>query len=123
MLAPMWPGAITRYVGAKPPAGALACDGSAFDPAEYPALYVALGNSNVLPNIPGTPIYIIWTYRQLGPVGAITQWAGPTLPPDALACDGSTFSATDYPELYAALGNSNVLPNIPGTPPYIIIAT
>lgn len=32
------------------------------------------------------------------------------VPAGYLACDGSTFKKEDYPDLYAALGNSNVLP-------------
>jgi microcystin-dependent protein len=122
-------GAIMQWFGPTPPPGALACDGSTFDPAEHPALYAALGNSNVLPSLPGTPMNIIWTYRQLYPPATITRWAGGDAPaPDALACDGATVRAAEYPELWRALGNAAAptaddvitLPNIPGIPISII---
>lgn len=51
--------------------------------------------------------------------GTITRWGGASAPPGALHCDGSTFSATTYPALAQALG-STTLPNISGTPIYII---
>jgi hypothetical protein len=117
----MLAGAITR-VGGTPRRGTLACDGSTFDPAKYPALYAALGDSNVLPNIPGTPMYVIWTHRQLVPPGTIAQWPGISPPAGALPCDGGTFSAAEHPGLYEALGNSTTLPDMPGTPIYVIWA-
>jgi hypothetical protein len=54
------PGVITQWGGAAPPPGALACDGSTFSAITYPRLAAALG-STTLPNLPGTPIYVIWT--------------------------------------------------------------
>ena len=55
------PGTITRWGGSSPPPGALLCNGASFSPSAYPALYQALGNSSTLPNVPGSPITIIWT--------------------------------------------------------------
>lgn len=40
------------------------------------------------------------------PKGMITPFAGTTAPPGWLICDGSTFSATAYPQLAAVLGNT-----------------
>ncbi len=37
-------------------------------------------------------------------VGAIELWAGATLPEGWLECDGSSLSATEYPDLFAVLG-------------------
>lgn len=52
------------------------------------------------------------------PIACEIKFDGQTVPNGFLACDGSTFSPTDYPELYAALG-STTLPNNSG---YIIKA-
>lgn len=54
--------------------------------------------------------------NQTVPVGTIVTYGGneKSYPPGWLACDGSTFNQTQYPELYAALGNSNTLPNLAG---------
>ncbi|MDI2033004.1 phage tail protein [Paenarthrobacter nitroguajacolicus] len=46
------------------------------------------------------------------PAGAGAIWFTDTPPPGWLICNGATFSATDYPALYAALGNANVLPDM-----------
>jgi hypothetical protein len=54
----------------------------------------------------------------MGP-GVITQWGGSTPPPGALRCNGATFSAAQYPQLFAVLG-STTLPNIAGTPMFVI---
>lgn len=51
--------------------------------------------------------------------GVITQWGGATPPAGALLCNGATFSATQYPQLFAVLG-STTLPNIAGTPIRVI---
>jgi hypothetical protein len=50
------------------------------------------------------------------PVGTIISYGGKasSFPPGWLPCDGSTFNQTQYPDLYAALGNSNTLPNMSG---------
>lgn len=50
----------------------------------------------------------------LRPVGEVTMFYGlPSQIPDGwLPLDGSTFAAAEYPDLYAFLGNSNVLPNM-----------
>lgn len=53
------------------------------------------------------------------PVGTITQWGGATPPAGALLCDGSTYSAAQYPQLFAVLG-STTLPTIAGTPIRVI---
>jgi microcystin-dependent protein len=45
-------------------------------------------------------------------VGAILAYAGPTAPSGWLLCNGATFNATTYPELYVLLGNSNTLPDL-----------
>ena len=49
----------------------------------------------------------------LVPVGALMPYAGANAPANWLLCNGSTFSQSDYPELYAVLG-SNVLPDLSG---------
>lgn len=45
------------------------------------------------------------------PVGTIIAYYGTTAPDGYLACDGSTFSATTYPELRTLL-NSTILPDL-----------
>jgi hypothetical protein len=47
------------------------------------------------------------------PVGAIIMFHGVTAPDGYLPCDGSTFSASSYPKLYALLGKS-VTPDMRG---------
>jgi microcystin-dependent protein len=48
------------------------------------------------------------------PVGSVIAWAGDTTPPeDWLECDGSTFSAAQYPLLKKVLGG-NTLPDLRG---------
>jgi hypothetical protein len=53
---------------------------------------------------------------QAFPAGTIIAFGGATSqpPPGWLPCDGSTFDQTKYPDLYAALGNSNALPDLRG---------
>lgn len=51
--------------------------------------------------------------------GTITQWGGATAPPGALLCNGATFSASQYPALYAALGTTT-LPTVTTTPITVI---
>ena len=48
------------------------------------------------------------------PVGAVFWWFGTTTnkPSNTLVCNGDSFSASEYPELYKALGNKSYLPNI-----------
>ena len=46
------------------------------------------------------------------PVGSIINYWGYTAPAGFLVCNGTSFVAGDYPELYALLGDSNVLPNL-----------
>ena len=50
------------------------------------------------------------------PVGTIVSYGGNanSFPPGWLPCNGSTFNQIQYPDLYAALGNSNTLPNLSG---------
>ena len=48
----------------------------------------------------------------LAQVGMIMPYAGTTAPTGWLLCDGSTFSSTTYPQLYALLGNSTTLPSL-----------
>ena len=50
------------------------------------------------------------------PIGAIIAYMGTTAPSGWLICDGSTYSASTYPALYAFLG-STTLPNIKGRVP------
>lgn len=38
--------------------------------------------------------------------GTILPWAGPNVPAGYLACDGSTYSSSTYPQLFAAIGTS-----------------
>lgn len=40
------------------------------------------------------------------PLGIIQMWAGKTVPMNYLLCDGQQYKITDYPELYAAIGNA-----------------
>lgn len=40
------------------------------------------------------------------PVGTIIDFAGTTPPQGYLTCNGQTFSASEYPELYAVIGNT-----------------
>lgn len=52
--------------------------------------------------------------RKAVPVGAIFAYdKRMTKIEDWLICDGAQFNATAYPDLYKALGNKNVLPQIP----------
>jgi len=46
-----------------------------------------------------------------GQIGAMVMWPDAAVPIHFLLCDGSTFDQATYPELYAALGNSNEVPN------------
>lgn len=50
-------------------------------------------------------------------IGTIKIWYSNTIEDGWLLCDGSTFDQDIYPELYAFLGNSNVLPNLKGRVP------
>ena len=56
--------------------------------------------------------------EEITPIGTIIGIKLASTPTSALVngawlkCDGSTFSSTEYPLLYAALGNSNVLPDL-----------
>src|SRR5919199_635074 len=54
--------------------------------------------------------------NQLAPVGTIVAYGGnaTTLPPGWLLCDRAPFDQTKYPDLYAALGNTNILPDLRG---------
>jgi hypothetical protein len=47
------------------------------------------------------------------PIGTVIQFAGSALPTGYLVCDGSTFSAVQYPKLNTVLGG-NVLPDLRG---------
>jgi microcystin-dependent protein len=50
------------------------------------------------------------------PVGAIISYGGKanSFPAGWMVCNGANFNQAQYPELYAALGNSNTLPNLSG---------
>ena len=50
------------------------------------------------------------------PIGSISMWYTSTPPTDWLICDGTTFSATDYPDLNTLLGG-NTLPDLKGRMP------
>ena len=50
------------------------------------------------------------------PIGSISMWYTGTPPTDWLICDGTTFSATDYPDLNTLLGG-NTLPDLKGRMP------
>jgi hypothetical protein len=54
--------------------------------------------------------------NQMVPVGTIISYGGNAnaFPPGWLPCNGSTFNQDQYPDLYTALGNSNVVPNLGG---------
>lgn len=45
-------------------------------------------------------------------IGQVSDFRGTEAPNGWLKCDGTTFSAVGYPELYITLGNSNILPNL-----------
>ena len=45
-------------------------------------------------------------------VGTIIPFAGTVAPTGWILCNGSSFSETDYPELYALLGNTKVVPDL-----------
>lgn len=47
----------------------------------------------------------------INPIGTIIAYAGKKTPPNWLFCDGSTFSQTEYPELYDVL-ETNILPKL-----------
>ena len=47
------------------------------------------------------------------PIGTVIMWAAANPPPGYLICDGSAFTAAQYPELAAVLGVTN-LPNLVG---------
>lgn len=53
----------------------------------------------------GTAKYRIRTVFQM-PVGAVTPFAGNTVPEGWLLCDGSAISRTDYDELFSVIGTS-----------------
>lgn len=66
--------------------------------------------------VDGQPVKIRLTDGTLyadNPIGAEIKYAGSDTPIGFLEEDGSTFSTTDYPELYAVLG-TNTLPNNAG---------
>lgn len=50
------------------------------------------------------------------PVGSVISYVGNanSFPPGWMICNGANFNQAQYPELYAALGNSNTLPNLSG---------
>lgn len=48
------------------------------------------------------------------PVGTVITFYGTTAPEGYLACDGASFSTSDYPALFAVLGSS-ILPDLRGT--------
>ena len=66
------------------------------------------GDGDILANSGGE-----WALKsnQLIPVGALLAFSSTTIPDGWLLCDGSIFDQAVYPLLFAALGNSNVLPN------------
>ncbi|HEY0319607.1 MAG TPA: phage tail protein [Pyrinomonadaceae bacterium] len=50
------------------------------------------------------------------PVGTVISYVGNanSFPSGWMVCNGANFNQAQYPELYAALGNSNTLPNLSG---------
>ena len=48
------------------------------------------------------------------PIGVILPFYGTVVPNYYLLCNGTTFNQVTYPDLYAFLGNSNVLPDMRG---------
>ena len=54
--------------------------------------------------------------NQMVPVGTIISYGGnaTSYPPGWLPCNGTAFNQNQYPDLYTALGNSNMLPNLEG---------
>ena len=46
------------------------------------------------------------------PVGAILAYGGSSAPPGWKLCDGQSFDQYEFPELYEALGNRNVVPDL-----------
>ena len=58
-----------------------------------------------------------WELLRVGPpIGSISMWYTSTPPTDWLICDGTTFTATDYPDLNTLLGG-NTLPDLKGRMP------
>lgn len=58
-----------------------------------------------------------WELLRIGPpIGSISMWYTGTAPTDWLICDGTTFTATDYPDLNTLLGG-NTLPDLKGRMP------
>jgi microcystin-dependent protein len=51
---------------------------------------------------------------EAAPAGTVHPYAGAVLPDGYLWCRGGTFNKNDYPNLYAALGNSTTLPDYRG---------
>jgi len=47
-------------------------------------------------------------------IGEIKMWASMNIPFRHMLCDGTTFDELVYPELYLALGGSNILPDLRG---------
>jgi microcystin-dependent protein len=76
-------------------------------------------NSNVISNL-GNPTAATdatnrqWVEQRIElPIGTILTYFGNSTPSGFLYCNGSTFVASDYPELFALLG-SNTLPDLRG---------
>lgn len=58
---------------------------------------------------------IINSFDFMAQTGTIMMWDSSNDPPSGwLLCDGRTFAQSDYPALYAALGNKNTTPNLQG---------
>lgn len=62
------------------------------------------------------PAQVTAVIYQFMPVGTIVAYGGnaTALPPGWLFCDGTQFDQARFPDLYAALGNSNRVPDLRG---------
>lgn len=58
--------------------------------------------------------YLIDYRKSLVPTGCAVRNFATTVPDGFLSCDGSTFSAATYPDLYTALGSTTTLPTLAG---------
>lgn len=94
-----------NYIALQPPLGGTTINGFSF---------VRRAQENTITKIIWTGSTYIASRPNGGNVGQLRWFAGATLPSDCLWPDGTTFAQADFPELFAALGNSNVKPDVRG---------
>ena len=117
-------GSLLLFPKGKPiPDGYLCCsvtDGTTFSQTSYPELYSFLG-STTLPYVAETSFSVVIICAKNNVVSAVGSllffYKNKPIPDGYLSCsvaDGTTFSQTDFPDLYNLLG-SNVLPYVAST--------